>query len=83
MWQNTDDRTDAEYNEQYEADGVSIKDQFALCVTNAISKNFDARMLAVIEEADRDMEPHKRDGYFEMMCDMADYQRKWNREEGK
>ena len=34
-------------------------------------------------EYERDMEPHKRDGYFEMMCDMADYQRKWIREEGK
>ena len=34
-------------------------------------------------EAERDMEPHKRTGYFEMMCDMADYQRKWIREEGK
>ena len=34
-------------------------------------------------EAERDMEPHKREGYFEMMCDMADYQRKWIMEEGK
>ena len=34
-------------------------------------------------EAERDMEPHKRTGYFEMMCDMADYQRKWIREDGK
>ena len=35
------------------------------------------------QQAERDMEPHKRDGYFEMMCDMADYQRKWIMEEGK
>ena len=34
------------------------------------------------QEAERDMEPHKREGYFEMMCDMADYQRKWIRENG-
>lgn len=34
-------------------------------------------------EAEQDMEPHKRSGYFEMMCDMADYQRKWIRENGK
>ena len=35
------------------------------------------------QQAERDMEPHKREGYFEMMCDMADYQRKWIRENGK
>ena len=35
------------------------------------------------QQAERDMEPHKRTGYFEMMCDMADYQRKWIRENGK
>ena len=35
------------------------------------------------QQAERDMEPHKRTGYFEMMCDMADYQRKWIMEEGK
>ena len=57
MWQNTDDRTDAEYNEWLAEVGR--------------------------EEAERDMEPHKRSGYFEMMCDMADHQRKWVREEGK
>ena len=34
-------------------------------------------------EAEQDMEPHKRTGYFEMMCDMADHQRKWIRENGK
>ena len=51
MWQNTDDRTDSEYDEWLAEVGR--------------------------EEADRDMEPHKREGYFEMMCDMADYQRKW------
>ena len=34
-------------------------------------------------EAEQDMEPHKRAGYWEMMCDMADYQRKWIRENGK
>ena len=34
-------------------------------------------------EADQDMEPHKRTGYFEMMCDMSDHQRKWVRENGK
>ena len=35
------------------------------------------------QEAERDMEPHKRDGYFEMMCEIADLQRKWVRENGK
>ena len=35
------------------------------------------------QQAERDIEPHKREGYFEMMCDMADHQRKWIREEGK
>ena len=35
------------------------------------------------QQAEQDMEPHKRSGYFEMMCDMADAQRKWNRENGK
>jgi hypothetical protein len=34
-------------------------------------------------EADQDMEPHKRSGYFEMMCEIADLQRKWIRENGK
>ena len=57
MWQNTDDRTDAEYNEWLAEVGRA--------------------------DAESDMEPHKRDGYFEMMCDMADHQRKWNRENGK
>ena len=57
MWQNTDDRSDAEYNEWLAEVGR--------------------------EEAERDMEPHKRTGYLEMLCDMAYYQRKWNREEGK
>ena len=44
-----------------------------------------AQYIAEMEqaEAERDMEPHKRTGYFEMMCDMADYQRKWIRENGK
>lgn len=57
MWQNTDDRSDAEYNEWLAEVGR--------------------------EEAECDMEPHKRADYFEMMCDMADYQRKWIRENGK
>lgn len=35
------------------------------------------------QQAEQDMEPHKRTGYFEMMCDMADHQRKWLRENGK
>ena len=35
------------------------------------------------QQAEQDMEPHKRPGYFEMMCDMADHQRKWVRENGK
>jgi len=56
MWQNTDDRTDAEYNEWLAEVGR--------------------------EEAERDMEPHKRTGYFEMMCDMADMLRKERRENG-
>ena len=44
-----------------------------------------AQYIAEMEqaEAERDMEPHKRTGYFEMMCDMADYPRKWIMEEGK
>lgn len=33
-------------------------------------------------DAERDMEPHKRTGYFEMMCEMADEHRKWLRENG-
>lgn len=33
-------------------------------------------------EAEQDMEPHKRSGYFEMMCEMADDHRKWLRENG-
>lgn len=57
MWQNTDDRTDSEYDEWLAEVGR--------------------------EEADRDMEPHKRADYFEMMCDMADFQRKWIWENGK
>ncbi len=35
------------------------------------------------QQAEQDMELHKRTGYFEMMCDMADHQRKWLRENGK
>ena len=57
MWDNTDNRSDADQAE-WEAE---------------VGR----------EEAERDMEPHKREGYFEMMCDMADHQRKWIREEGK
>lgn len=33
-------------------------------------------------DAEQDMEPHKRTGYFEMMCEMADEHRKWLRENG-
>ena len=35
------------------------------------------------QQAEQDMPAHKRSGYFEMMCDMADMQRKWIRENGK
>ena len=35
------------------------------------------------QQAEQDMPAHKRTGYFEMMCDMADHQRKWMRENGK
>ena len=35
------------------------------------------------QQAEQDMEPHKHADYFEMMCDMVDHQRKWNRENGK
>lgn len=35
------------------------------------------------DDCEEHMEPHKRTGYFEMMCDMADHQRKWLRENGK
>jgi hypothetical protein len=35
------------------------------------------------QQAEQDMPAHKRTGYFEMMCDMVDHQRKWVRENGK
>lgn len=54
MWQNTDDRTDAEYNEWLTEVGR--------------------------EEAERDMEPHKRSNYAERMYEMADMRRKEERE---
>lgn len=35
-----------------------------------------------LEDAEQEMEPNKRSGYFEMMCEMADEHRKWLRENG-
>ena len=46
MWQNTDDRTDAEYNEQHEADGVSIKDQFAALTPRATWSRISAMAIS-------------------------------------
>ena len=57
MWQNTDDRTDAEYNEWLAEVGRA--------------------------EAERDMEPHKREGYAERMYEMADMRRKEEHENGR
>lgn len=34
------------------------------------------------QQAEQDMESHKRPGYFEMMCSMADDHRKWLKENG-
>jgi hypothetical protein len=50
MWQNTDSRTDAEYDEWLAEVGRA--------------------------EAERDMEPHKRDGYAERMYEMTDMRSK-------
>ena len=54
MWQNTDDRTDAEYNEW---------------LTKINQK-----------KTERDIDPHKREGYAERMYEMADMRRKEIRE---
>jgi hypothetical protein len=57
MWDNTDNRSDADQAE-WEAE---------------VGR----------EEAERDMEPHKREGYAERMYEMADMRRKEEHENGR
>ena len=69
---------DAEMEEAY-AEYVAVK----INSTDDLFNLMCAMNVLRLEEIERDMEPHKRSGYGEMMAEQADMRRKAKRENGE